>query len=93
MDIKAIVALVALISAGIMGAESRYTPSPTFYRHVADSRTGTILDIVGRARGASGQYKDTLCSLLVQELNEVCSDSPAHPLCLDREMYLEQAGC
>jgi hypothetical protein len=93
MEIKSLIALGTAAIALAIGAESRYTPQGSFYRHVADARVGTILDLVGRAQGASGDYKDTLCRTLVVELNSVCSDAPGHPVCEDRDMYLEAAGC
>lgn len=93
MDIKALVILATAIAGGVFGAEARYTPTADFYRHVADSKTGIILELVSRAGNADGAYKETLCRTLVQELNGICVDSPEHPMCVDRSEYIKQAGC
>jgi hypothetical protein len=86
------VAVVALVT-GVGAVYSQFTPRSDFYRHVADARTGTVLELVSRAQSADGDYKDTLCRALIETLNEVCNDSPQHPLCVDRDAYRKQAGC
>lgn len=77
------------ILAGIL----LFTPQEDFNRHVAESRTGTILDLVDRAQRADGDFRAVLCRTLRQELAQVCQDAPESAVCEDRLMYLEQAGC
>ena len=89
----AVIVSIGTISGGALVVETRYTPQGTFYRHVADSKTGVILDLVQRAQGATGDYKTTLCRALIEELGSICSDAPGHFMCSDRDAYIKQAGC
>jgi hypothetical protein len=91
--ISAAVAAIGAIGGGALTLESRYTHQESFYRHVAESRTGIILDLVERARGTDSAFHDSLCRALEEEISALCIDAENHPICVDRGMYLERAGC
>lgn len=94
IDVKTTGANVAMIAGAVGWVYAQFTPAENFNRHVAEARTGTILDLKrALANVEPGPYRDTLCETLEAELASVCIDSPEHPFCLDRHMILEDSGC
>lgn len=73
---------------------SFFTPKDEYIRHVADSQSGFILQLVNDARSQPpGPYKDSLCRALHGEIGSLCQYAPQHSICIDRQQYIEAAGC
>ena len=73
-----------------------FTPQDEFFRHVADSRTGTVLALVDTLQEApaNSPLRGTLCNSLRETLAAICRDSDGQdPFCIDRQMIIEEASC
>lgn len=71
-----------------------FVPEDEYLRHVADSKSGVILELVDRARAEPDpMYRDSLCRALQEQIGELCASAPDHSLCQDRRLHLERAGC
>lgn len=72
-----------------------FTPHDEYIRHVAEARTGNVLDIISeiKASESNARLHDTLCNALREELAMICADAPTHSFCLDRQIILDDSGC
>lgn len=98
MDIISILKLIGTSGAGatlpVIVMFAYFTPKDEYVRHVADSQSGFILQLVNDARSQPpGPYKDSLCRALHAEIGSLCQYAPNHSICLDRLSYIEAAGC
>jgi hypothetical protein len=95
IDFKTTGASVAMIAGAVGWIYQNFTGVDDFNRHVAEARTGTVLDLLERLdtvpRGSDSH--GLLCRTLVVELTAICTDAPNHPFCEDREMILDDADC
>jgi hypothetical protein len=90
----ATVIAIGTIGGGYAWVDTTYTKRQEFIQHVAQSRTGTIIDLMGRIKATDqGPLRDTYCKQIVFEFTQLCTEAPDSPLCLDRRAILNELGC
>ena len=82
---------IGSIGSGAVYLDTAHVASEDFERYLAKERVGVIFEYMDQIRSQGPQ--PWLCRSLEEELIELCTDLPDHPMCEDRDQIIEEVGC
>ena len=82
-------------ATALLASMFMFTTADDFSRHVAESRTSTVLNLMEKLGGDhSPEIHSILCRALLEEISALCLDTDGESVfCVDRAMIQESVGC